>query len=102
MMEWIKSHPYLTGGLALAVLVLYVLYRNSQSAASAPASTAVPGQSDAITALEIQTGAVTGQAQLSYQASIAQLQTSQNVAQLQTAASTTLGSQQTAAQLAAT
>lgn len=101
IIEWVKRHPYLTGGLGLAILILIIIYKNSQSNAAAQQtqSTAVPGQSDAITALQIQSGAAIGQATIAANAQIAGYQAQQNITALTTNAAQVVDTQQINAQL---
>lgn len=53
MLEWVKEHPYITGSLLVGVIVLYIVLRNSGTAAQ---STQVvqSGPSDALQAADLQ------------------------------------------------
>jgi len=50
-MNWLEEHPYLTGGLVLAVIVLFLVLRGRSSAS---ASTVQAGPSDALQAASLQ------------------------------------------------
>lgn len=63
-MNWIKEHPYLTGGLVLGLLVLFLIFRRSGSA-SAPPQYQNAGPSEALQATQLQTGAALQAAQIS-------------------------------------
>ena len=39
MVDWIKEHPYLTGGLALAVVILIIVIKNASSSSQASSAT---------------------------------------------------------------
>jgi hypothetical protein len=89
IIDWAKSHPYLLGSVVLAVVVLYVLYANSQSAAASAAATtsATPvstGPDDTIQQAEIAAGTSVAQAQLAANASVAQTNAAVDVAAIQT------------------
>jgi hypothetical protein len=110
MLDWIKEHPYLTGGLVLALIVLWVIIRSrSQAAAAASASsggTTVAGPSDALSEAELAAGVQVQSAQLAAQAQITQGSQAVNAQQLNDAAQVALGqisggvaNNQTAAQL---
>lgn len=51
MIEWIKAHPFLAGGLTLGLLFLFVALRNSSS--SAAPSVSAGGPSDALQAASL-------------------------------------------------
>jgi hypothetical protein len=77
IVEWVESHPYLLGGVLLAIVVLYVLYSNAANAASSAsastaASTATSAPDDAIQEAEIAAGTTVAQTQLSANAAVAQ------------------------------
>ena len=111
IVEWAKSHPYLLGGVVLAIVILWVLYSNASSAAAstATASTAAAatsGPDDTIQAAEIAAGTTVAQAQLSANASVAQDNAAINAAALndqvtnaQTAAAVQVNNQNTQASL---
>lgn len=110
MLDWIEEHPYLTGGVILGAIVLWVIIRNRSNAAAASAAsnagTVVSGPSDALQEAELAAGVQTQTAQLAVQAQIAQNNSNVNAVQLEAAAQTTLGGlsagvqdDQTAAQL---
>lgn len=89
MIEWIKEHPYLSGGLAFVVVVLFVVLRNRSNSSSATPLVYQNGPSDAISALSIQSGAAVQAAQLQMQGQIAGYNAAVNETQLTTAAQTT-------------
>lgn len=107
MVEWIKEHPYLVGGTGVGLLILFIIWRNGQSAAaSAAPSQAAYGTSDALAAAELQAGAQYQNALLSSQVAqgqtASQTQQSAYAAQVdlaQIAAGTTVSTEQTSAAL---
>jgi hypothetical protein len=73
MVEWIESHPYLTGGLVLALVVLFFLLRGSSSSSSGTTvSTVASGPSEALQAAGITAGTSQNIAQIQANAQIAQ------------------------------
>jgi hypothetical protein len=60
-MEWMKRHPYLTGGLILAVIVLFFLFRRRSSSTAVTGST---GPSEALQAANLSAQTQTQTAQL--------------------------------------
>lgn len=95
MLDWIKKHPYLTGGLVLGAIVFYVIYQNvsgSNSAAAQAAAAAnpdIPPNEAALDAAQIQAGAQTQAVNAQLQAATNQAQATQNIAQIQANAQTT-------------
>lgn len=87
MLTWIKEHPYMAGGIAAGMFVLYLIFRNSSSSASSSASSGgsyspygyVP--SDAVQQAELSAGT-----QLQAYQIAAQAQTNTQNAQLQSQA----------------
>ena len=86
-MHWIKEHPYLTGGLILAVIIFFAL-RSKASAASSngPNGVVTVGPSDSTQALALQANAGVQAATLGAQTQVAGYNAAVNITQLQTAA----------------
>lgn len=84
MLDWIKEHPYLTGGLVLASIVLYMIWRSSSTSTSSTNPNIVTtGPSDTIQAMEIQAGAAVQGAQIQSNTQIAGYNASLNAVALQ-------------------
>lgn len=83
MIQWIKEHPYLSGGLVLAVIVLILVLRRAASSTPVGSVAQASGPSDAVTTAGI--AAQAQQSQVDAQASVANntLATQYAVAQLQ-------------------
>lgn len=90
-MDWIREHPYLSGGLVLAIIVFFVIYNRSSSSASTVTST---GPSEALQAAQLSanvqqaqvSAAATGQAnqlQASLNAQSTQIQGQIDIAAMQ-------------------
>ena len=87
MLDWIKEHPYLVGGLAVGLVVLYLIWRNaSNSSTSSTAATTSSGMPYDPTLAQAQ---VAAGAQLQGQQIAAQSQQDQLNAQLASQALTT-------------
>jgi hypothetical protein len=111
MIDWIKDHPYLFGGLLVGLLILFVLYRNAQSAAASVAAQSTgpavsTGPDDTIQAAEIAAGTQVAQAQLAANQTVAGYNASINAAaiaaqsqNLQTSAGVVTNNVNTQAQL---
>lgn len=107
MIEWIKEHPYLTGGLGLVLIVLFLVIRNASSNSSTQAAASGPtGTSDSIQALEIQSGAGVAAAQIAANATVSTANAALNahaidaqVANLQTLGAVDVSNRQTQAAL---
>lgn len=109
MLDWIKEHPYLTGGLVLGAIVLWVILRSGSSSQSTAASTTVTGSTgpdDTIAAAEIAAGTQIGLAQVAANAQTVasnaqtnQLQIAAQVQNLQTGAGVAINNQNTQASL---
>lgn len=86
MLDWIKEHPYLTGGAVLALVVLYVIWQNAQSSSAAASSSTAAGSYDPSTGTYIPDDTIQ-QAQLSAQTAIdtAQISANAQVAQVNAA-----------------
>lgn len=86
-MHWIKEHPYLTGGLILAVIIFFAL-RSKASAASSngPNGVVTVGPSDSTQALALQANAGVQAATLGAQTQVAGYNAAVNITQLQTSA----------------
>lgn len=85
MVQWIEEHPYLTGGLVLAVVVLWVIIRNRSQASQNAQTVYSGGPSENLQALELQSGLQLQSSQLAAQTQIAGYNAATNAVQLQTA-----------------
>lgn len=57
MMDWIKKHPYLTGGLVLAAIILFVIIRRASGSATASVSSSgASGPSEGLQAAQLSAG----------------------------------------------
>ena len=102
LIGWVKEHPYLSGGVALALVVLYALYSSSSSSSAAAQSTAANATGlpdDTVQQAELAAGTQTALAQLATNTSIAQDQAAVNVQQLQSQQAVEQSNQQTQAAL---
>lgn len=86
--EWVEKHPYLTGSLALALILLFWLMRRSSSTAQTQQVVST-GPSESLQALELQAGTQVQTAQLQAQTQVAAYNAALNATQLTTAAQTT-------------
>lgn len=98
MVEWVKQHPYLAGGLVLGIIILVVIIRNSSAsstqAAQTTSSTSGVDDTQAVAALN-----ANAQVQaLAYQAQtqVASQNAALNAVALQTAAAQSVANNQTA------
>ena len=95
MLDWVKRHPYLTGGLVLGAIVFFVVYRSvagSNSAAAQAASAAnpdIPPNEAALQVASLQASAQTQSINAQLQAQTNQVVAAQNVATLQSNAQVT-------------
>lgn len=94
MWEWIKQHPYLSGALALLLIVLFIVFRNRSSASSQPSGVIQTGPSDTISAMGIQANAALGAAQLQAQTQVAGYNAAVNVKALDVAQNETIAGYQ--------
>jgi hypothetical protein len=104
MFGWIKEHPYLSGGLALMLIVVYIVIRNLSSSSQASNSPVTAAQAsgvpdDTIAALQLQTNAQIQSATLSTDATIAGYNAAVNQTQIQASSALNLGNDQTQAAL---
>lgn len=84
MLQWVESHPYLAGSLAVGIIVIFVLLKNSGS--SSTPTVVSSGPSDSVTALGIQSAAAVQGAQIQGNNEIAGYNAQVNAIQLTTAA----------------
>ncbi len=84
MFVWIQEHPYLSGTLAVGIIVLFLLFRRSNSGGSGGGNNVVysGGASD----VAVQSGAALQYAQMSSQTQIAGYNAAVNIRELETAA----------------
>ena len=90
MLDWIKEHPYLTGGGLLALVVLIYVYESSSSGSSS--SGTVSGPDDATIQAELAAQVATQQTQAAQTANTNQLNASLQALALQNQGQTTLAS----------
>lgn len=86
MVEWIKHHAYMAGGVVLGLFVLFLLMRRNTSAA-APAPAAY-GQSDDLSAMQLQAGTQLQGYAYAAQAQVAGINASTNQTEINQAAET--------------
>lgn len=72
-MDWIREHPFLSGGLVLAIIVFFVVYRRSSDRGSAVTST---GPSEALQAAQLSANVQQAQVSAASTAQTNQLQAS--------------------------
>jgi hypothetical protein len=95
MLGWVKEHPYLTGGIALAVIVLIILFRGSSSS-NAAASQTSSGTSDTQAVAALNANAAIQQMAYASQTQVAGFNEAANVAAINAAAETSIANNQTA------
>jgi hypothetical protein len=95
VLNWIKEHPYLAGGMVLAVFVLFVLFRNRSAAATSQQSSAA-GPSDSVAVAGLQANAAVQNSAYAAQTQIAGYSAQVNAEALKTAAETSIANTQTA------
>jgi|SRR5579859_1128069 len=88
-MDWIHRHPYLTGVLVLAAIVLFFIFRGRSSSSSVSAG-APAGPSDALQAAQLQAGVQTQQIQAAQSAQAYQISAAIAAKQLDAATATAL------------
>src|SRR6266567_1924840 len=69
MIEWVKEHPYLSGGIVLGAVILFFLLRGSGSGGARSAPASAGGPSEALQAAQLQAST---QLQMSQNAGTAQ------------------------------
>jgi len=93
MWTWIKEHPYLSGALALLLIVLFIVFRNRSSAGGSTTVQAA-GPSDSVSAMGIQANAAINAAALQAQTQVAGYNAAVNVKALDVAQNTTIAGYQ--------
>lgn len=94
MWNWIKEHPYLSGALALLLIVLFIVFRNRSKGSSQPAGVIQTGPSDTVSAMGIQANAALGAATLQAQTQVAGYNAAVNIKALDVAQNTTVAGYQ--------
>ena len=81
MFHWVEEHPYLTGSLAVGIIVLFLVFRNSGSG-SGSSTVYAGGPSD----VAVQAGSALQFAQMQSQTQIAGYNAAVNIRELEVAA----------------
>jgi hypothetical protein len=97
MVDWIKEHPYLTGGLALAIIILIVVIKNASSSSQASSATTAStssGTDDTQAVAALQANSAIEQMAYSAQTQVAGQNAAVNVAAINAAAAESIANNQ--------